>query len=139
MAKNLSTFAISQMLQVDPGSVANWIDQGLLKAHRTPGGHRRVDTEDLLVFLREHEMPTPPELRTLPTRILIVDDEQSVTALIAQTIRTVHPQYEILEAHDGFRAGTLLATHKPDVVLLDLMMPGMDGFDICRLIRSQDS
>jgi hypothetical protein len=65
MANNLSTFAIAEMLHVDPGSVANWIDQDLLKAHRTPGGHRRVAIEDLVQFLRKHKMPVPPELDTV--------------------------------------------------------------------------
>ena len=139
MAKNLSTFAIAQMLHVDPGSVANWIDQELLKAHRTPGGHRRVATEDLITFLREHKMPIPPELETTPTRVLIVDDEPAITDLIARRIRTAHPDYKVVEAHDGFRAGTLVATLKPDVVILDLRMPGMDGYEVCRLIKSQEA
>jgi CheY-like chemotaxis protein len=139
MAKNLSTFAIAQMLHVDPGSVANWIDQKLLKAHRTPGGHRRVATEDLVVFLREHKMPIPPELPTDPTRILIVDDEPSITQLIAKAVKAALPDCEVIEAHDGFRAGTITATLKPDVVVLDLRMPGMDGYEVCRQIKSQQA
>ena len=139
MAKNLSTFAIAQMLHVDPGSVANWIDQELLKAHRTPGGHRRVATEDLVSFLREHKMPIPPELVTRPDRVLIVDDEPAITQLIAKVLRGALPECEVVEAHDGFRAGTIIATLKPDVVILDLRMPGMDGYDVCRLIKSQEA
>jgi len=139
MAKNLSTFAIAQMLNVDPGSVANWIDQNILKAYRTPGGHRRVMTDDLIVFLREHKMPIPPELATIPTRILIVDDEPAIASMLAKKIRAAHSDYEVIEANDGFRAGTVVATLKPDVVILDLRMPGMDGFEVCRLIKSQDS
>ena len=139
MAKNLSTFAIAQMLQVDPGSVANWIDQDLLRAHRTPGGHRRVSVEDLLEFLRAHKMPIPEELDSPPTRILIVDDEPSVTQLIARVIQGQYPDFEVVEAHDGFRAGTILATLRPDVVLLDLRMPGMDGFEVCRMIKDHDA
>jgi len=139
MAKNLSTFVIARMLHVDPGSVANWIDQGLLKAHRTPGGHRRVATEDLFHFLREHKMPIPPELETTPNRILIVDDEPGVTQLIAKAVKKALPDCEVVEAHDGFRAGTIIATLKPDVVVLDLRMPGMDGYEVCRLIKSQES
>jgi excisionase family DNA binding protein len=138
MAKNLSTFAIAEMLHVDPGSVANWIDQKLLKAHRTPGGHRRVATEDLLQFLREHRMPIPSELADLPTRVLVVDDEPPVAQMVARAIRSAHPDYEVLEATDGFSAGTIVATAKPDVVILDLRMPGMDGFEVCRLIKSRD-
>jgi excisionase family DNA binding protein len=136
MAKNLSTFAIAEMLNVDPGSVANWIDQGLLKAHRTPGGHRRVAAEDLVEFLRKHKMPIPPEVQTRPTRVLVVDDEPSVTQLIAKTVKARHPDFEVLEAHDAFRAGTIVATLRPDMVILDLRMPVMDGFEVCRLIKA---
>lgn len=139
MGKKLSTFAIARMLHVDPGSVANWIDQKLLKAYRTPGGHRRVATEDLLQFLREHRMPTPPELSDGSVRIVIVDDEPSVARMVARVIKAAHPEFEVAEAHDGFQAGTLCATLKPDVVVLDLRIPGMDGYEVCRLIKSQDS
>ncbi len=139
MAKNFSTFAIARMLRVDPGSVANWIDQGLLKAHRTPGKHRRVLSEDLLRFLREQNMPIPPELDSSPIRILVVDDSSATTPLIARALKAEHPDYEIVEAHDGFRAGTILATLRPDVVILDIRMPGMDGHEVCRLIKSQEA
>ena len=139
MAKNLSTFAIAEMLHVDPGSVANWIDQGLLKAHRTPGGHRRVAGGDLVIFLREHKIPVPDELGPAPVRILVVDDNRSITQLIARAIKAQHPDFEIVEAHDGFHAGTILATLRPDVVILDLRMPGMDGYEVCRLIKSQQA
>ena len=137
MAKSLSTFAIAKLLHVDPGSVANWIDRGLLHAHRTPGGHRRVAHEDLLSFVREHQMPVPPELAPAPPRVLVVDDEVAVTQLVARAIETAHPDYEVVQAHDGFAAGTILATLKPDVVVLDLRMPGIDGYEVCRLIKSQ--
>ena len=139
MARNLSTFAIAEMLHVDPGSVANWIDQGLLKAHRTPGGHRRVVIDHLIEFLREHKMPVPPELGTTPIRILVVDDEEAVAKLIARAMRAQYPAYEIVEANDGFRAGATIATLRPDVVILDLRMPGMDGYEVCRMIKSQEA
>ncbi len=139
MAKNLSTFAIAEMLHVDPGSVSNWLDLGLLRAHRTPGGHRRVETEDLIQFLRDHKMPIPKELAPAPKRILVVDDEPPITELISRAIKAAYPECEIVQAHDGFRAGTRVATLKPDVVILDLRMPGMDGYEVCRLIKSQEA
>lgn len=138
MAKNLSTFAIAEMLHVDPGSVANWIDQKLLKAYRTPGGHRRVLSEDLVRFLREHNMPIPPELNFRPVHVLIVDDEPAITKLIARAVKTALPEVEVVEANDGFRAGALVSTLRPEVVILDLRMPGMDGFDVCKLIKGQE-
>ncbi len=137
MPKALSTFAIAEILQVDPGSVANWIDRGLLKAYRTPGGHRRVNVDDLLAFLREHRMPVPPQLQDGPVRVLVVDDEPQVTKLVARAIRSAHPEYEVVEAHDGFQAGTMVATLKPDCVLVDLRMPGINGYEVCRMIKSR--
>ena len=139
MGKNLSTFGIARMLHVDPGSIANWIDQNLLKAHRTPGGHRRVATDDLVTFLRKHKMPIPAELDSVPSRVVIVDDEPAITRLIAWAIKAALPECEVVEAHDGFRAGTIVATLKPNVVILDLRMPGMDGYEVCRLIKTQES
>jgi excisionase family DNA binding protein len=136
MAKTYSTFAIAEMLHVDPGSVANWIDQNLLKAHRTPGGHRRVATEDLVTFLRQHRMPIPAELGARPGRVLVVDDEPAVAQLISRAVREAYPHLEVSEAFDGFSAGTMVATLKPQLVILDLRMPGMDGYEVCRFIKS---
>jgi CheY-like chemotaxis protein len=137
VAKNLSTFAIAKILHVDPGSVANWIDQGLLTAHRTPGGHRRVAPDNLVAFLKGHQMPVPDELAPDAPRVLIVDDEPAIATLVSQSIRTAYPHYDVHTASDGFQAGTILATVKPQLVILDLRMPGMDGFEVCKLIKSQ--
>lgn len=138
MGQSLSTFKIAQLLNVNPSSVANWVDQGLLTAHRTPGGHRRVSGEDLIRFLKKHRMPVPPELGVSPMRVLVVDDEPALTQMIARALKTDNAEYEIHEAHDGFLAGQMVATLKPDVVILDLRMPGMDGFDVCRRIKSSE-
>ncbi len=139
MPRNYSTFAVARMLNVDPGSVANWMDQGLLKSHRTPGGHRRATQEALIQFLREHKMPIPPELKTEAAKILVVDDEEAVAKMIAKTIQQAHPDHEILIAIDGFKAGTTVATAKPAVVVLDLRMPGMDGYEVCKQIKSDEA
>ena len=136
--RNLSTFAVARLLEVDPGSVANWVDSGMLKAHRTPGRHRRVAVADLIRFLREHSMPVPESLQDTAVRVAVVDDEPDMASMIAKAVRIAHPEYEIEEANDGFRAGTLISTFKPDVVILDLRMPGMDGFEVCRMIKSNE-
>lgn len=136
---NLTTFDVAALLHVDPGSVANWVDGGLLKAHRTPGGHRRVNVDDLLNFLKAQGMPIPEQLEVAPVRVLIVDDEPPVAQMLSRAVKLRHPEYEVLEAYDGFRAGTMVATLKPDVVLLDLRMPGMDGFQVCEQIKSNEA
>ena len=138
MRRHLTTSAVARLLGVAVGSVSNWIDQGKLKAGKTPGGHRRVATADLVEFLRRQKLPVPAELVS-PPRILVVDDEPSVTQWLAETIRSRHPDYEVVEAHDGFAAGELVGSLRPDVVILDLRMPGLDGFEVCRRIKANEA
>jgi len=126
------------MMGVAVGSVANWIDQHELRAGRTPGGHRRIQAKDLLEFLRARNLPVPPELNPPPPRALVVDDEKGVTTLLSAAIRQEFPEYEVIEAHDGFAAGEWVASTRPRVVILDLRMPGMDGFEVCRRIKSRE-
>ncbi len=138
MKGTLSTSAVARLLGVAVGSIANWIDRGQLKAGRTPGGHRRVAVADLVDLLRRQKLPIPPELKPSPPRILIVDDEESFTHWLAGEIKAEHPDYDVLEAHDGFAAGELVGSLKPHVVFLDLRMPGMDGFEVCQQIKSKE-
>jgi CheY-like chemotaxis protein len=67
----------------------------------------------------------------------VVDDEPAVAQVVARAIVGEFPHVEVMEAHDGFHAGTLVANTRPDLVLLDLRMPGMDGFQVCKMIREQ--
>lgn len=136
MKGTLSTSQAASLLGVAPGSVINWIDQNELKAGRTPGGHRRIQAEELVGFLRGRGLPVPDELTQAP-KVLVVDDEPAVAKLIAKVISAAHPEYEVLVAHDGFAAGELVASARPDVVVLDLRMPGMDGFEVCRRIKAR--
>jgi excisionase family DNA binding protein len=134
--ETLSTSEVAHLLGVATGSVANWIDQNQLRAGRTPGGHRRVTTQDLLAFLQERNLPVPEEL--LPSRrlILVVDDEAAVAHWLVLEIQAERPDCEVLEAHDGFAAGQVVGACRPHLVLLDLRMPGMDGFEVCRRIKA---
>ena len=137
MKRLLSTTTVARLLGVAVASVANWIDHDQLKAGRTPGGHRKVTVEDLVEFLQRQKLPIPPELLQRKPRILLVDDEPAVTQWLATELRVAHPEYEVHEAHDGYVAGELVGAWKPDVVILDLRMPGMDGFEVCRRISSK--
>lgn len=138
MRTTLSTSQVARLLGVAAGSVAKWIDQGQLKAGRTPGGHRRVVAGDLIAFLRQQNLPIPAELERGTLKVLVVDEDLAVTRRLATEIVAAHPDYEVLEAHDGFSAGQLVGSAKPDVVVLDLRMAGMDGCEVCRRIKSKD-
>ncbi|MDA1001295.1 MAG: response regulator [bacterium] len=133
--KAFTTFEVAEICDVTPVTIQNWIDKNWLQAYRTPGGHRRVLREDLLSFLESRKMPHILEGKAGPPCILIVDDEKDITELIQDVLLLDNPLYKIEIAHDGFRAGVLCANLKPDVVLLDLMLPGIDGFEVCRQIK----
>ena len=137
MRNILSTITAARLLGVAVASIAKWIDAGQLKAGRTPGGHRRIAKEDLVEFLQRQQLPIPPELKTSPSRVLVVDDDASVTKWIAEEIKAVHPDLDVFQAHDGYSAGEIVASSKPDVVVLDLRMPGMDGFEVCLRLKSR--
>lgn len=133
-----TTFETAKLCHVSPLSIINWVNAGRLPAFRTPGGHRRIRREDLVRFMRESGIPMPEELRegSGKTKVLVVDDEASIREVLAEHLSTRVNSYEVLTAQDGFEAGRLVATCRPDVVLLDLKMPGLDGFQICRTIKA---
>lgn len=133
-----TTFETAKLCHVSPLSIINWVNAGRLSAFRTPGGHRRIRREDLIRFMRESGIPLPPDLREGSGRpkVLVVDDEASIREVLSEHLTTRGKPYEVLTAADGFEAGRLVATFRPDVVLLDLRMPGLDGFQICRTIKA---
>ncbi|MBI5073414.1 response regulator, partial [Candidatus Woesearchaeota archaeon] len=65
--------------------------------------------------------------------ILIADDEPHIVDLIKLSLG--QEEYELLEAADGKEVLKIVAKKKPDLILLDVMMPGMDGYEVCRRIR----
>jgi len=133
-----TTFETAKLCHVSPLSIINWVNAGRLPAFRTPGGHRRIRREDLVRFMKDSGIPLPDDLQegSGKQRVLVVDDEESIRNLLTEHFKDRTPSYEVLTAADGFEAGRLVVTFKPDVVLLDLRMPGMDGFQICRTIKA---
>jgi excisionase family DNA binding protein len=133
-----TTFEAAKLCHVSPLSIINWVNAGRLPAFRTPGGHRRIRREDLGRFMRENGIPLPEELRdgSGRKRVLVVDDEPAIRDIFAESLARRATPYDVMTAADGFEAGRLVATFRPDVVLLDLRMPGLDGFQVCRTIKN---
>jgi excisionase family DNA binding protein len=135
----LTTFDVSELCEVNPTTVQNWVKEKKLKAYVTPGGHRRIRREDLVTFLKEFGMPVPPELSDAPTLVLIVDDEETVLEMLADVMRSGDEEIEVLTASGGVEALLLIGERKPDVLVLDIKMPGMNGFEVCEKLKSSDS
>jgi excisionase family DNA binding protein len=134
--RRYTTHQVARMLGVSDQSVSNWVDDGLIAADRTPGGHRRIDADQLIAFLRRQNMSVPPELRCHAHTVLVVDDDAALAGWLVRVIAQACPQASVLCAHSGFEAGRLVVAHRPRVVILDLYMPGMDGFEVCRQIKA---
>ncbi|WP_086934214.1 response regulator [Agarilytica rhodophyticola] len=126
----------ADVLRVSPITVRVWAQKGLLKASTTAGGHRRFEREEVERFAREKgiELSEDTEMRAL-----IVDDDLDHLELLADVFKEHLPDVVIETARDGFEAGQKVASFKPKVVLLDLLMPGVDGFKACRSIKENAS
>jgi len=133
-----TTHEVSRLLHVNPRSVINWIEQSLLESYRTPGGHRRIRHDDLLAFLRKHRIPTPASLIAGKFKVLIVDDDQEITDLLKSYLQR-QGGYEISSAADGITALIEVGRTKPDLLILDIMIPGVDGIEVCRRIKADSS
>ncbi|MFL0811159.1 MAG: response regulator [Agarilytica sp.] len=122
----------ADVLRVSPITIRVWAQKGLLKASTTAGGHRRFERDEVERFAREKGIEI---LQDTEVRALIVDDDIDHLELLTDVFKERLPEIVIDTARDGFEAGQKVAAFKPHVVLLDLLMPGMDGFKACRHIK----
>lgn len=138
-ARVYSALEVANICGVVNQTAINWIRKGHLKAFKTPGGQYRVYSEDLLVFMKSRNMRIPQELEQGAHTLLIVDDDKGLNNVLAKYIEKKYDGFEIFQAFDGFEAGTLLAEKKPDIIFLDLNLPGIDGFSLCSKVKESDS
>jgi excisionase family DNA binding protein len=122
--------------RVSPKTIINWIEAGHLKAYKTVGGHRRIKQEDLDQFLRDKGMPLPEEPKgEEKKKILVVDDDKIIVETIVQSLEEDEYGYEMISASDGFEAGLQVSHFKPDLLILDIMMPDINGYEVCQKIK----
>jgi excisionase family DNA binding protein len=131
-----TTFEISQICGVNPTTVQNWVKGKKLHAFQTPGGHRRVHREDLVAFLKEFGMPIPAELSQNSPLILIVDDEIDILDMLEALMGTGDEEIKVEKATNGVEALLMIGETKPDLLILDIMIPGMNGLDVCRKLKA---
>jgi len=124
-----TTHDVAKMCHVTMTTVVNWIEDGSLVAYKTKGGHRRVKKSDLTTFLKEHNMPL-----NLSQSVLVVDDDESIRIGLKKLLEK--NGYKVNVAANGFEAGMLVEIMRPDLVVLDLVMAGFDGFWVCEKIKS---
>lgn len=132
-----TVFTASKHCKVASKTIINWIDAGYIKAYRTPGGHRRINRKDLEAFMQKQGIPIPETVaEDNRKKILVVDDDPIIVESIVQCLEEDEHDYEVISAADGFEAGLQVNHFKPDLLILDIMMPDIKGFDVCKKIKS---
>ncbi len=138
MEARLTIADISRICCLPETTVVDWIRSGKLPCLIGTNGDIRVQIMDLVRLLQMLRLRIPEELCTEnPLKILIVDDEPSMRRLLRLNLQGQFPGVSIEESAEGFHAGWRAHDFMPDVMLLDLRMPGINGFDVCRLIRQK--
>ncbi len=135
--KTLTPKQAAELCGVDRTTMRRWLLSGEIPHSVTPGGWRRIAPVDLAHFMGAHGIPVPSWLGPGPGRVLLVDDEPLVTRALERALRRIDRALEVRVVHDGFSAGVQALSFEPHVMVLDLAMPGMDGFEVCRWAASE--
>jgi CheY-like chemotaxis protein len=130
---------VARVCQVTSTTVARWIDQGLLKGHKTPTGRRRVEADDLAEFLAAHGMSVPPELRTTQERpvVVVVEDDATYRRALVKTLERSKLGIEVVEAATGMDGLLEIGRAQPAVILLDYLLPDLNAVQVVERLQER--
>lgn len=132
-----TTGEVAEVCQISQQTVIRCFDSGKLKGFRVPGSKfRRIPRESLIKFMQAHQIPIT-NLETGKKRVLIVDDDPEIVEVLVEVLGA-DSRFDVMSASNGFDAGAATKSFKPDIVLLDYMLPDINGNIVCERIR-QDS
>ncbi len=135
--KLYTTHEVAKLLGVTPITVIRWIESGKFRCYTTVGGHRRIGHEELVTFARAYNLPWRGDDEVEKRKdfvVLTVDDEPDMLEL-EKDILTSMNDLRLIQVTNGFSAGAKMVEERPDMVLLDFLMPELDGFEFCRFVR----
>jgi len=138
-----STKEAAAVLGVSHRTVQLWVESGTLQAWRTAGGHRRITLESVnrlvegrRVAIAAHAPPAAPVTPASSTRrVLVVDDDPLMLRLYELEMAGWGMDLDVVKANNGFEALIRIGEERPDLLVSDLNMPGMDGFRMIRTLR----
>lgn len=120
---------------VSPTAVRQWAEKGELNALTTPGGHRRFLPAEVKRFAHTRGMSIEID-RPEKLRVLVVDDDEQYSNYLCEYLTNNIKKITVETASDGFIAGLKVMEFQPEIILLDLMMPGVNGFEVCSLLKA---
>jgi len=133
-----TTGEAAKVCKVSQQTIIRCFDSGQLKGFRVPGSRfRRIPREQLFSFMKENGIPTDA-LDSGKRKVLIVDDDEELVELLVDVFERDR-RFDIRTANNGFDAGMLVKDFRPDVVVLDVMLPDINGREVCQRVRSDSS
>src|SRR5215467_7031287 len=133
----ITTGEAASHCQVSLPALRRWIRDGRLKAFQTPGKHARIEVREFQRFLKQYGMP-PYSADGVPAglRVLVVEDEPQVVEVLTGLL-AAHPRQPTVEtAVDGYEALIKVGSFRPSFLILDIVMPKLDGLEVCRRLRA---
>ena len=129
-----TTGEAAKICKVSQQTIIRCFDNGSLKGFRVPGSRfRRIPREQLYAFMKENGIPTEA-LESGKRKILIVDDDVELVELMSDSF-AADGRFDIKTANNGFDAGMLVKEFRPDIVVLDIMLPDINGKEVCQRVR----
>ena len=135
--KVFTTGEAAAICKVSQQTIIRCFDSGRLVGFRVPGSKfRRIPRDELIRFMRSNNIPTHSldGAGAGRKRVLVVDDDPNIVELFVD-ILSKHPQYEVKTAGTGYDAGMLTESFRPHLILLDFMLPDINGNVVCSRIR----
>jgi len=130
-----TTGEAAEICRVSQQTIIRCFDSGRLKGFRVPGSKfRRIPRQNLIRFMRENSIPLD-NLDSGKKKVLVVDDDAEIVELISD-ILTRDGRFDIRTASSGYEAGMATQQFRPDLILLDYMLPDVNGNVVCQTIRS---
>jgi len=133
-----TTGEAAKICKVSQQTIIRCFDSGQLKGFRVPGSRfRRIPRDVLYKFMKDNGIPTDA-LESGRRKALVVDDDTELVELITDVLEA-DGRFEIRVANNGFDAGMMVKEYKPDVLILDVMLPDINGKDVCERVRSDST
>ncbi len=130
-----TTGEAAKICKVSQQTIIRCFDSGQLKGFRVPGSRfRRIPRDQLFAFMRDNGIPTDA-LESGKRKVLIVDDDEELVELIADVLER-DGRFEVRSVNNGFDAGMMVKEYRPDLIVLDVMLPDINGKEVCQRVRS---
>lgn len=130
-----TTGEAAKICKVSQQTIIRCFDSGQLKGFRVPGSRfRRIPRDQLYAFMRDNGIPTDA-LESGKRKILVVDDDEELVELIRDVLER-DGRFEVRTVNNGFGAGMMVKEYHPDLIVLDVMLPDINGKEVCQVVRS---